>query len=84
VKATADAPRSYLREKLVDEVFVIGLATDYRVKATALDAVQLGLRTTVIEDGCRGVGLARGDIDAAKAELRVAGVGFCQSDSLTV
>jgi nicotinamidase/pyrazinamidase len=73
----------YLREKQVDEVFVMGLATDYCVKATAIDAVQLGLRTTVIEDGCRGVGLAPGDIDAAKAELRAAGVRFCQSDSLS-
>jgi nicotinamidase/pyrazinamidase len=72
----------YLRAKNVAEVFVMGLATDYCVKATALDAVQLGLRTTVIEDGCRGVGLAAGDIEAAKAELRAAGVGFCQSDSL--
>lgn len=73
----------YLRAKSVDEVFVMGLATDYCVKATALDALQLGLRTTLIEDGCRGVGLAPGDIDAAKDELRAAGVSFCQSDSLT-
>jgi nicotinamidase/pyrazinamidase len=72
----------YLRAKNVDEVFVMGLATDYCVKATAIDAVQLGLRTTLIEDGCRGVGLAPGDIDAAKAELKAAGVSFCQSDEL--
>ncbi|HKP58788.1 MAG TPA: bifunctional nicotinamidase/pyrazinamidase [Polyangiales bacterium] len=72
----------YLRAKQVDEVFVMGLATDYCVKATALDAVELGFRTTLIEDGCRGVGLAPGDIDAAKLELRDAGVAFCQSGSL--
>lgn len=72
----------YLRDKKVDEVFVMGLATDYCVKATALDAVQLGLRTTVIEDGCRGVGLAPGDIDAAKAELRAAGVVLCSSEAV--
>jgi nicotinamidase/pyrazinamidase len=72
----------YLRAKNVDEVFVMGLATDYCVKATAIDAVQLGLRTTVIEDGCRGVELAPGDVDAAKAELKAAGVRFCQSDAL--
>jgi nicotinamidase/pyrazinamidase len=73
----------YLRSKHVDEVYVMGLATDYCVKATALDAARLGFRTTVIEDGCRGVELAPGDIDAAKAELRAAGVKFCQSTSLT-
>jgi nicotinamidase/pyrazinamidase len=72
----------YLKSKQVAEVYVMGLATDYCVKATALDAAGLGLKTTVIEDGCRGVGLAPGDIDAAKAELRAAGVMFCQSDAL--
>lgn len=73
----------YLRAKKVDEVYVMGLATDYCVKATALDAAHLGLKTTVIEDGCRGVGLQPGDIEAAKAELRAAGVRFCQSSALT-
>ena len=72
----------YLREKQVDEVFVMGLATDYCVKATALDAVQLGFRTHVIEDGCRGVELAPGDVEAAKRELRAAGVTLCRSDDL--
>jgi nicotinamidase/pyrazinamidase len=73
----------YLRGRGVDEVFVMGLATDYCVKATALDAVRLGFRTNVIEDGCRGVGLAPGDIEGAKSELRAAGVQFCQSESLS-
>lgn len=72
----------YLRSKNVDEIYVIGLATDYCVKFTALDAVALGLKTTVIEDGCRGVGLEPHHIDAAKAELRAAGVRFCQSDAI--
>ena len=72
----------YLRDQQVDELFVLGLATDYCVKATALDAVQLGFRTHLVEDGCRGVGLAAGDIDAAKAELRAAGIRFCHSTEL--
>jgi nicotinamidase/pyrazinamidase len=72
----------YLKSQNVDEVYVMGLATDYCVKATALDAVALGFKTTVIEDGCRGVELAPGDIEAAKAELRAAGVELCQSDAL--
>ena len=74
----------YLREQGVTDVFVMGLATDYCVKATALDAVRLGFRTTVIEDGCRGVELSPGDVDAAKAELRAAGVSLRQSTSLVV
>lgn len=72
----------YLVQQQVDEVYVMGLATDYCVKATALDAVRLGFRTVVIEDGCRGVGLGPEDIAKAKAELRAAGVGFCQSTSI--
>ena len=72
----------YLRARDVDEVYVLGLATDYCVKATALDAVKLGFRTTVVEDGCRGVELKPGDVEAAKAELRAAGVSLCQSTSV--
>jgi nicotinamidase/pyrazinamidase len=74
----------YLRERGVDEVFVMGLATDYCVKFTALDAVErFGLKTTLIEDGCRGVNLQPGDSDAAVAAMREAGVRVVQSDDLT-
>jgi nicotinamidase/pyrazinamidase len=63
----------FLRESGVTTVTVLGLATDYCVKFTALDALSLGLRTTVIEDGCRGVELAPGDVARALAEIRAAG-----------
>jgi nicotinamidase/pyrazinamidase len=73
----------YLHEQVVDEVFVMGLATDYCVKFTALDAVRrAGLKTTLIEDGCRGVNLRPADSDAAVAEMRSAGVKVVSSDSL--
>jgi nicotinamidase/pyrazinamidase len=51
-----------------------GLATDYCVKATALDAIGLGYATTVLLDGIRAVDLAPGDGDRALAELAAAGV----------
>jgi nicotinamidase/pyrazinamidase len=74
----------YLREQGVTEVFVMGLATDYCVKFTALDAVQrAGLKTTLIEDGCRGVNLRPGDSDAAVAEMRAAGVHVLRSGDLS-
>lgn len=63
----------FLRESGVTTVTVLGLATDYCVKFTALDALSLGLRTTVIEDGCRGVELAPGDVARALTEIRAAG-----------
>ncbi len=49
----------YLRGQGVDEVHVMGLAADYCVKFTVLDALDLGFRTTVITDGVRGVEPAR-------------------------
>jgi nicotinamidase/pyrazinamidase len=64
----------FLREHAVTEVAVMGLATDYCVKFTALDAVALGLKTWLIEDGCRGVELKPGDVSRAIQEMRAAGV----------
>ena len=67
---------AYLRAQGVTHVDVVGLATDYCVKWTALDAVAEGFTTRVIEDATRGVELAAGDVERALAELREAGVGI--------
>jgi nicotinamidase/pyrazinamidase len=64
----------FLREKEAREIYVCGLATDYCVKFTALDAIQLGFRTLLVLDACRGVNLHPGDVDAAVAEMKSAGV----------
>ncbi|MHA3772924.1 bifunctional nicotinamidase/pyrazinamidase [Verrucomicrobiota bacterium sgz303538] len=64
----------YLREKGVTDVYVAGLATDYCVKFTALDAVGLGFHTHFIEDASRGVNLNPGDVTRAIEEMRAAGV----------
>ncbi|HEY9722743.1 MAG TPA: bifunctional nicotinamidase/pyrazinamidase [Oscillatoriaceae cyanobacterium] len=72
----------YLKEKGVDEVYVVGLATDYCVKFTALDAAKLGFRTTVVEDACRGVELQPGDVAKALDALRAAGVKVVPSTAL--
>jgi len=58
----------------VTDVYVMGLATDYCVKATALDAVRLGFRTHLIIDGCRGVNVRDGDVAKAIEEMAKAGV----------
>ena len=65
---------SYLRRQGVDSVFVMGLATDYCVKFTVLDAVSLGFRTHLILDGCRGVNLEPKDAHRAVEEMKAAGV----------
>ncbi len=57
----------------VTNLYVLGLATDYCVKFTVLDACALGYRVFVVVDGCRGVNLAPGDAAAALEEMRRAG-----------
>jgi len=64
----------FLRVQGVDEVHIMGLATDYCVKFTALDAVDLGFRTVVRTEGARGVELKQGDCQRGLAELQDAGV----------
>ena len=63
-----------LRERGIGRVVVLGLATDYCVKATALDAARLGFATTLLADGVRAVNLAPGDGARAVAEMVTAGV----------
>ncbi|MCC3280856.1 MULTISPECIES: nicotinamidase [Arthrobacter] len=62
----------WLRDRGVDEVVIVGLATDYCVKSTALDAVAAGYDTYVIPELCRG--LDRVDVIAALDDLEDAGV----------
>jgi nicotinamidase/pyrazinamidase len=63
----------YLEEKHVKEIYLLGLATDYCVKYTALDGIKLGFRVIVIEDACRGVDMQPGDVEKAWAAMRAAG-----------
>jgi nicotinamidase/pyrazinamidase len=73
----------WLREHKIDQVYVLGLATDYCVKFTALDARTEGFDVFLIEDGCRAVELAPGDGDKAIAEMRDAGVTIVESGMIT-
>lgn len=69
----------YLKEMGVSEVYVCGLATDYCVKFTAIDARSLGFDTFLIEEACRGVELNPGDSERAVQEMQSAGVTVVQS-----
>jgi nicotinamidase/pyrazinamidase len=62
-----------LRDRVVERVTLVGLATDYCVKETALDALRLGFDTEVLLDACRAVDLEPGDGDRAVEEIRRAG-----------
>jgi nicotinamidase/pyrazinamidase len=63
-----------LRYAGVSRVAICGLATDYCVRATALDAARLGYQTTVLTDAVAAVDLAPGDGDRALGEIAAAGV----------
>jgi nicotinamidase/pyrazinamidase len=76
---TATGRGDYLKRQGVDDVYVVGVATDYCVKFTALDARQFGFETHLIEDACRGVNLKPNDVDRALAEMREAGVQVIHS-----
>ncbi len=58
----------------ITDVVVLGLATDYCVKETALDAIRLGFSTTLLADGIRAVNLSPGDGVRAIAEMVTSGV----------
>jgi nicotinamidase/pyrazinamidase len=63
----------WLRERGVTAVSVCGLALDYCVKFTTLDALELGFATTLIRDATRAVELSPGDGERALAEIRARG-----------
>jgi len=72
----------YLEKRGVKDIYLMGLALDYCVKYSTLDARQLGLNTHVIVDGCRGIELERGDIHRALDEMRDVGAVLLKSGDL--
>ena len=72
----------WLKAQGVAEVFVCGLATDYCVKFTALDAAHMGFKTYFIEDASRGVNLRPDDVFNAIEEMKRAGIAIVQSVEL--
>jgi nicotinamidase/pyrazinamidase len=64
---------SLLRERGITQITVVGLATDYCVKNTALDALRAGFQVTVDSTAVRGVEVEPGDSERALGEVRAAG-----------
>ena len=74
---TSTGLAGYLRERSLERCFVVGLATDFCVAWTALDARRLGFEATVIEDACRGID-TDGSLARAWSEMEAAGVTRAQ------
>lgn len=72
-RCTPTGLAGYLRERSLRRIFLAGLATDFCVHYSALDARRFGLVTVVVESGCRAIDLA-GSLDAAWAAMNAAGV----------
>jgi nicotinamidase/pyrazinamidase len=68
-----------LRERSIEKAVVVGLATDYCVSATAVDAAELGFEVEVLQDAIASVNLSPGDGEAAIARMNAAGciLGYC-------
>jgi nicotinamidase/pyrazinamidase len=71
-----------LRARDVDEVAVAGLATDYCVRASTIDACRLGFDTTVITDAIRAVDVNPGDGERALEEMQEAGAKLATSEQV--
>ncbi|WP_375451135.1 nicotinamidase [uncultured Devosia sp.] len=71
----------YLKERAIDRVFVTGVATDFCVGWTALDAQSAGLQTAVIEDATRGID-TNGSMHRAWANMTTAGINRLQSNDI--
>lgn len=80
-KKTHTGLASYLKERGIGTVFVTGLATDFCVAWTAIDARHAGFIAYVVEDACRGID-AGGSLAKAWADMQAAGVKKIQSSDL--
>jgi nicotinamidase-related amidase len=73
---------SVLRERGVEKVYVCGLATDYCVRASTIDAAKLGFDTAVVEDAIRAVNVNEDDGERAIEDMKQVGAKVTSSDEV--
>lgn len=73
----------YLRQHHLSELYFVGVATDYCILYSVLDAIELGFQTAVIRDGCRPINLKPRDEEIALERMRAKGARILQSLDLT-
>ena len=71
----------YLRERGIARLVLAGLATDFCVRFSAVDAARLGFQVAVVDDACRGIDL-QGSLDAAMSEMAENGVAILRSEAV--
>jgi len=72
----------FLSSKNIHSVYIAGLATDYCVLFSVLDALKLGFKTYVIADACRGIDLCRGDVERSFETMKDAGAILTTSNDI--
>ena len=80
-RKTTTGLAGYLKEQQIDTVYIVGIATDFCVAWTALDAVDFGFKTYVIEDACKAIDL-HGSLQQAWQNMLAQGVQRIQSTAL--
>lgn len=80
-QCTATGLEGYLKQRGIDTVYVVGIATDFCVAWTAIDARKCGLNAFVIEDACKGIDL-NGSLQQAWQTMQARGVQRIQSEML--
>jgi nicotinamidase/pyrazinamidase len=80
--ATNTDLKKYLNDKHIDTVYLAGLTTDYCVKNSAIDAVNEGFKTIVIEDAVKGVEVEKGDVHKAILAMSEKGITFTYADQI--
>lgn len=82
-RTTPTGLAGYLHERGIERLFLSGLATDYCIAWSALDAIRAGFETTVFLDACRAIDL-EGSLASALADMRAGGVGIVEDSMRTL
>ena len=82
-KKTSTGLEGYLRGLRIEHLYLCGLATDYCVFYSAMDAVRLGFRASIVIDACRGVDAPKGNIEKSLKEMKKHGIALLNSSELT-
>ncbi|KAB8033307.1 bifunctional nicotinamidase/pyrazinamidase [Fluviispira multicolorata] len=72
----------YLKSISATDIYIMGLATEYCVKFTAIDSINLNFTTYLIIDGCRGINIQKNDISNAISEMKMKNIHICNSSNI--
>ena len=82
-RITKTGLEGFLRSLPVDTIYLCGLATDFCVYFSAIDAVELGFNTHVVLDGCAGIDVPSGTVNDRIESMRSSGIKILSSDVIT-